>query len=151
MESLMAGVRPFAGASPCPNCHLADRCTRGPFPAGLAKDTLTALTHLQDALDRDSGMKMKRTPACGFSLVELLVVVAIILIIAAIAIPSLLRSKMAANEASAIGSLRTMNTSSVAFSTTYGNYPTKLGDLGPSTTPSSTAADLIDSALNSGS
>jgi len=87
----------------------------------------------------------------GFSLIELLIVVAIILIIAAIAIPNLLRSKMAANEASAVGSLRTINTSSVAFSTTYGNYPTKLSDLGPSTAPSSTAADLIDSALVTGS
>jgi type IV pilus assembly protein PilA len=86
----------------------------------------------------------------GFSLIELLIVVAIILIIAAIAIPNLLRSKMAANEASAVGSLRTINTSSVAFSTTYGNYPTKLGDLGPATTPTSTAADLIDSALVTG-
>ncbi len=86
----------------------------------------------------------------GFSLIELLIVVAIILIIAAIAIPNLLRSKMAANEASAVGSLRTINTSSVAFSTTYGNYPTKLSDLGPSTSPSSTAADLIDSALVTG-
>ena len=87
----------------------------------------------------------------GFSLIELLIVVAIILIIAAIAIPNLLRSKMAANEASAVGSLRTLNTSSVAFSTSYGNYPTKLSDLGPSTSPTSTAADLIDSALVSGS
>jgi type IV pilus assembly protein PilA len=87
----------------------------------------------------------------GFSLIELLIVVAIILIIAAIAIPNLLRSKMAANEASAVGSMRTMNTSSVAFSTTYGNYPTKLSDLGPSSAPSSTAADLIDSALVTGS
>ena len=87
----------------------------------------------------------------GFSLIELLIVVAIILIIAAIAIPNLLRSKMAANEASAVGSLRTLNTSSVAFSTTYGNYPTQLTDLGPSTSPTSTAADLIDSALVSGS
>jgi type IV pilus assembly protein PilA len=86
----------------------------------------------------------------GFSLIELLIVVAIILIIAAIAIPNLLRSKMAANEASAVGSLRTLNTSAVAFSTTYGNYPTKLSDLGPSTAPTSTAADLIDSALMSG-
>src|SRR5260221_3383898 len=86
----------------------------------------------------------------GFSLIELLTVVAIILIIVAIAIPNLLRSKMAANEASAVGSLRTMNTSAVAFSTTYGNYPSILGDLGPSSSPTSTAADLIDSALVTG-
>ena len=86
----------------------------------------------------------------GFSLIELLIVVAIILIIAAIAIPNLLRSKMAANEASAVGSLRTINTSSVAYSTTYKQFPTILGDLGPSTSPTSTAADLIDSALVTG-
>src|SRR6202140_2231971 len=86
----------------------------------------------------------------GFSLIELLIVVAIILIIAAIAIPNLLRAKMAANEASAVGSLRTINTSAVAFSTTYGNYPTRISDLGPSTAPGSTAADLIDSALVTG-
>ena len=78
----------------------------------------------------------------GFSLIELLIVVAIILIIAAIAIPNLLRSKMAANEASAVGTLRTINTASVSFSTTYGNYPPALSDLGPSTSPTSTAADF---------
>ena len=55
----------------------------------------------------------------GFSLIELLIVVAIILIIAAIAIPNLLRSRMAANEASAVGSLRTINTACVTYSTTY--------------------------------
>ncbi len=86
----------------------------------------------------------------GFSLIELLIVVAIILIIAAIAIPNLLRSKMAANEASAVGSLRTINTSGVAYTITYGNFPTKLTDLGPSTSPTSSAADLIDSALVTG-
>jgi type IV pilus assembly protein PilA len=83
----------------------------------------------------------------GFSLIELLIVVAIILIIAAIAIPNLLRSKMAANEASAVATLRTLNTSGVAYSTTYGSYPTHLTNLGPATTPSSTAADLIDSVI----
>src|SRR5450759_990406 len=83
----------------------------------------------------------------GFSLIELLIVVAIILIIAAIAIPNLLRSKMAANEASAVASLRTINTSIVAFSTTYSTDPSLLADLGPATTPSSTAADLVDSLL----
>jgi len=86
----------------------------------------------------------------GFSLIELLIVVAIILIIAAIAIPNLLRSKMAANEASAVGSMRTINTSAVAYSTTYGTYPAALTDLGPSTAPTSTAADLIDSVLAAG-
>ncbi len=84
----------------------------------------------------------------GFSLIELLIVVAIILIIAAIAIPNLLRSKMAANEASAVASLRTYNTSIVAYSTTYQTDPaTDLSQLGPATTPSSAAADLVDNLL----
>ena len=52
----------------------------------------------------------------GFSLIELLIVVAIILIIAAIAIPNLLKSKMAANESSAVGSVRTINTGQVTYS-----------------------------------
>jgi type IV pilus assembly protein PilA len=86
----------------------------------------------------------------GFSLIELLIVVAIILIIAAIAIPNLLRSKMAANEASAVGSMRTINTASVAYSTTYGQYPTNLSNLMTSGAVSSTAADLIDTVLGSG-
>jgi type IV pilus assembly protein PilA len=57
----------------------------------------------------------------GFSLIELLIVVAIILIIAAIAIPNLLRSKMAANESSAVGSMRTVNTAEVTYATAYPN------------------------------
>jgi type IV pilus assembly protein PilA len=90
---------------------------------------------------------MRNNKEKGFSLIELLIVVAIILIIAAIAIPNLLRSKMAANEASAVASLRTINTSTVAFSTTYATDPTLLHDLGPAATPSSTSADLVDSLL----
>jgi len=87
----------------------------------------------------------------GFSLIELLIVVAIILIIAAIAIPNLLRSKMAANEASAVGSMRTLNTACVTYSTTYGGFPPALTNLSPATSATSTSADLIDSVLASGS
>ena len=90
----------------------------------------------------------------GFSLIELLIVVAIILIIAAIAIPNLLRSKIAANQASAVGSLRTLNTSCIAYSTSYGQFPGALASMGPLggtvTTASSTSADLIDSVLAAG-
>jgi type IV pilus assembly protein PilA len=94
-------------------------------------------------------MRIKREK--GFSLIELLIVVAIILIIAAIAIPNLLRSRMAANEASAVGSLRTINTACVTYSTTYGvGFPSNLINLsGPLN--GSTSADLIDSVLASGS
>jgi type IV pilus assembly protein PilA len=83
----------------------------------------------------------------GFSLIELLIVVAIILIIAAIAIPNLLRSRMAANESSAVAAMRTLNTGSMTYFVTYGSYPSVLASLGPSATPSSSAADLIDSVL----
>jgi prepilin-type N-terminal cleavage/methylation domain-containing protein len=88
----------------------------------------------------------------GFSLIELLIVVAIILIIAAIAIPNLIRSKMAANEASAVASLRTINTGEVTYNNTYpGTFATQ-NQLGPGSTatcgtPSSTNACLIDLLL----
>jgi type IV pilus assembly protein PilA len=88
----------------------------------------------------------------GFSLIELLIVVAIILIIAAIAIPNLLRSRMAANEASAVGSLRTLNTAAVTYSSTYpaNGYPATMAALGTSGGATSASADLIDSVLASG-
>ena len=86
----------------------------------------------------------------GFSLIELLIVVAIILIIAAIAIPNLIRSKMSANEASAIASMRTINTSCVEYSTTYNiGFPASLANLGTAGPASSASADLIDSVLAS--
>jgi type IV pilus assembly protein PilA len=89
----------------------------------------------------------------GFSLIELLIVVAIILIIAAIAIPNLLRSKMAANEASAVGSVRTINTAEITYSTTWGvGYAAALSNLGGAVgcSASSTTACLIDPVLSGG-
>lgn len=90
----------------------------------------------------------------GFSLIELLIVVAIILIIAAIAIPNLLRARMAANESSAVASIRTINTSEITYNSAYptvGYAPTlvNLGGVAPCT-PSSTTACLLDSVLASG-
>jgi type IV pilus assembly protein PilA len=86
----------------------------------------------------------------GFSLIELLIVVAIILIIAAIAIPNLLRSRIAANEASAVGSVRTINTAEITYASTYPNVGfaalASLGGAGGT----SAAAGLIDSVLASG-
>ncbi|MGH9804047.1 MAG: prepilin-type N-terminal cleavage/methylation domain-containing protein, partial [Candidatus Acidiferrales bacterium] len=86
----------------------------------------------------------------GFSLIELLIVVAIILIIAAIAIPNLLRSRIAANESSAVGSLRTIVTAQITYATTYpvAGFADTLTKLQPATgVPSSTSADLLDSQL----
>jgi len=87
----------------------------------------------------------------GFSLIELLIVVAIILIIAAIAIPNLLRSRIAANQASAIESLRVINTAQVTYASTYGiGYAPTLSVLGPpaSGAPADpNAAGLLDSLL----
>jgi len=86
----------------------------------------------------------------GFSLIELLIVVAIILIIAAIAIPNLLRSRMAANEASAVGSIRTMNTAAITFNSTYGDgFPPTLATLGGAG-GTCKAAGLLDTVLSGG-
>src|SRR5487761_2242668 len=90
----------------------------------------------------------------GFSLIELLVVVAIILIIAAIAIPNFLRARIAANEAAAVENMRTITTANVIYSTTYGiGYAASLAKMGPppgSGPVSANAAGLIDDILATG-
>ena len=96
----------------------------------------------------------------GFSLIELLIVVAIILIIAAIAIPNLMRARIAANESSAVGSIRNLITQEIAYQSTYAStqgYAPAIINLGPPPgssacapgfVPSSISACLIDGVLS---
>ncbi len=92
----------------------------------------------------------------GFSLIELLIVVAIILIIAAIAIPNLMRARMSANEASAVGSVRSINTAEISYNAAYSNigFTTVLSQLGQAAagacTPSTTTGCFIDFSLSGG-
>ena len=87
----------------------------------------------------------------GFSLIELLVVVAIIMVIVAMAIPNVLRTRMTANETSAVGSLSTLNSACLTYLTIYGGYPASLASLGRGDSAGPNSADLIDSVLASGS
>jgi prepilin-type N-terminal cleavage/methylation domain-containing protein len=92
----------------------------------------------------------------GFSLIELLIVVAIILIIAAIAIPNLLRARIAANEASAVASVRTLNTAQISYNSAYPTVgfasvmSNLAGSCTGSTIPTTASACLIDSQLATG-
>lgn len=90
----------------------------------------------------------------GFSLIELLIAVGIILIVAAISIPSLLRARISANEASAVSSLRTINSAMVAYSFSYPHlgFASSLSKLGSTPChPDSVTPCLIDGVLAAGS
>jgi type IV pilus assembly protein PilA len=127
-------------------------------PAGEKENLESASFRAKQNLGAQaSGEKMKMAnKQKGFSLIELLIVVAIILIIAAIAIPNLLRARMAANESSAVGSLRTIVTSEFNYQQTYGIGYAPLTNLGsvapcaPATLATTAAACLVDSQLSSG-
>ena len=95
-----------------------------------------------------------RFVAAGFSLIEVLIVVAIILIIAAIAIPQYLRSRMQANEASAVSSIRAICTANVLYERNYQNgYAPTLAALGPRPgggPPTAANADVLDPLVAGG-
>ncbi len=87
----------------------------------------------------------------GFSLIELLIVIAIILVIAAIAIPNLLRARIAANESSAVAGIRSITAAETAYYSSYSQigYAVQLQDLGriEPCTPAPTHACLLDNSL----
>ena len=93
-----------------------------------------------------------KKPVKGFSLIELLIVVAIILIIAAIAIPSFLRAKIASNESSAVASIRTIGTAETTYASSWGSgYAAAIDNLGgvaPCVVATAAFACIIDSALS---
>lgn len=120
------------------------------FPAAIAA---VILGHLSRSKIRKSGGQLT---GAGLGLAALIlgymgIAIFLILIIAAIAIPNLLRARLAANEASSIGSLRTLNTTLMQYRATYGiGFPSTLMALGPpapGATASADAAGLIDSTL----
>jgi type IV pilus assembly protein PilA len=147
----------------CPECSSLATEQRGlsrqvtgwqvePLPERL-NERLTAATMKNCTSAKpmlDSAVKRRR-PTLRFA-IEVASAIAAVLLVLAIATPNLMRSRMAANEASAVGSLRTLNTAAVSYSDTYGHYPSSLKSFGPSPSgiASEDGAGLIDDTLARG-
>jgi type IV pilus assembly protein PilA len=99
-------------------------------------------------------VRHRKPRAAGFSIIELMIVVAVILIIAALAIPQLLRARMSANESAAVSALRTLATQEANYDSSWGpGFSPTLASMGPPAPGSpatATNADLIDAVFASG-
>jgi len=98
-----------------------------------------------------SGMNKRQRPSLRLA-IQVVSAMAAVLLVMALAIPNLLRSRMAANEASAVGSLRTLNTAAASYLASYGHYPYALKNFGLSASgiPSEEGAGLVDEVLAKG-
>jgi type II secretory pathway pseudopilin PulG len=125
----------------------------GPLPARLT-ERVAAATQADSAKGEPASRSVptrRRSPTLKL-IVEIAAGLAAVVLLLAIATPNLLRSRMAANESSAVGSLRTLNTAAVAYFSTYRHYPVSLRNFGgpPGAEPTEEAAGLIDNALAGG-
>jgi type IV pilus assembly protein PilA len=130
---------------------MLDTDGEGALPSSPFFSVKQEMISMKNLPSTKSADQIQRAARRGFSLIELLIVVSIILIIAAIAIPNLLRSRMAANQATAVANLRTIISASVSYSVIYANgYPPSLDAIGGVEGAPATcnAAILIDQILS---
>jgi len=121
------------------------------IPDHVEKRVATARLASAGALESSGTLTSPRFSNLRFGL-GTITAIAVLLLLLAIGTPNLLKSRMAANESSAVGSLRLLNTAAVNYRSTYGHYPLSLRNFGSPAkgAPSEEAADLIDSTLAAG-
>ena len=118
----------------------------------LSSQVLGAAPFCLQMVLMEGSMKSNLKPNRGFSLMELMIVLALIVIILAMAIPSMREAQMNANETSAVASIRAINQAEVQYQSTYGGYADSLANLGGADpcNRSSTTACLLDQSLAGG-